>query len=289
MELNQLRTFQLVASHKSFSRAAEELHLTQPAVTQQIKNLENELGEPLFDRLGRSQALTPAGEVFLIYTQQILNLTEQAADTVRQFSQVRGRLTIGAGTTNTIFRLPEILRSYREKHPQIEIRIRSGSSDLITGLVYENAVDFGLVTTVDPLTSLEAVPLFRDRILLIAPPDYPDEITTAALEKEPLILFRSGSGFRRFLEEQFRQNQLTPQVGMELESIEAIIRLVHNGLGLAFLPEIAVSTELAGGALKTVWIEGWGIMARQTYLIYRRDKYLSWPIKAFFNMIVKQP
>lgn len=287
MELNQLRTFQLIAAHKSFSKAAEQLHLTQPAVTQQIKNLENELEEPLLDRLGRSLALTPAGEIFLIYTQQILNLTEQAADTVRQFSQVRGRLTIGAGTTNTIFRLPEILRSYREKHPQIEIRIRSGSSDLITALVYENAVDLGLVTTVDPLSRLEAVPLFQDRILLIAPPDYPDEITTEALEKEPLILFRSGSGFRLFLEEKFRQNQFSPQVGMELESIEAIIRLVHNGLGLAFLPEIAVSGELADGALKNVWIEGWGIMARQTYLIYRRDKYQSWPIKAFLNAIVK--
>ena len=128
MELTQLRSFMLVAAETSFSKAAEILHLTQPAVTLQIKNLEDELGELLIERRGRSLVLTPAGEVFLEFAKQIINLADIAVETVHQFSSIRGRLTIGAGTTTTIFRLPTILKSYRETYPQIEIRIRNGDS-----------------------------------------------------------------------------------------------------------------------------------------------------------------
>jgi DNA-binding transcriptional LysR family regulator len=285
MEIHQLRTFQLVSVYKSFTRAAEELNLTQPAVTLQIKGLEQELGELLFDRLGRSLALTPAGEVFLAYVQQILNLADQAVETIRQFSNERGRLTIGAGTTTSIFRLPEILRLYHRSYPQIEIRIRNGDSDLISRLVLENGVDLGFVTTLAPTGNLETLPIFRDRIWLVGPGNFPPQITGKDLGLESLILFRSGSGFGRFLGDQFRKYQFTPRVTMELESIEAIIRLVQSGLGMAFLPEIAVKEELESGVLRKVDIEGWDVFARQTFLIYRRDKYLTWPIKTFLQQI----
>lgn len=285
MDLNQLRTFQLVASYKSFSKAARSLHLTQPAVTLQIKNLEEELGELLIERLGHSLSLTPAGEVLLNYTQQILNLTDQALVTIRQFSMTRGRLTIGAGTTNTIFRLPGILQVYHQNFPQIEVQIRSGDSELISRLVYENTVDLGLVTTINPGINLNNIPLFEDQILLIAPQNFRSKITIHELEAESLILFRTGSGFRRFLEEKFHECHFTPKVTMELESIEAIIRLVESGLGLAFLPEIAIKEELNNGALKKVALQGWESVVRQTFLIYRHDKYLTWPIKAFLSQL----
>lgn len=280
MELSQLRTFQLVAERRSFSKAAAILHLTQPAVTQQIKNLETELGETLFDRSGRLPALTQAGEVLLTYTQQILNLAGTAAETVRQFSRTRGRLTIGAGTTNTIFRLPQILQTYRRSYPQVEIRIRNGDSELISRLVYENSVDLGLITTINPDLHLHSIPLFEDRILLVAPAGHPQSLSPAELAGESLILFRSGSGFRRFLEDYFLASRFKPQVIMELESIEAIIRMVASGLGLAFLPEVAVHGELNRGELVRVKIESWPKLVRHTFLIYRPDKYLSWPVKA---------
>jgi DNA-binding transcriptional LysR family regulator len=285
MELTQLRTFRLVAAHKSFSKAATELHLTQPAVTLQIKHLETEINELLLDRSGRTLELTPAGEVFLSYTHQILNLTDQALETVRQYSNLRGRITIASGTTNTIFRLPLILQDYRRRHPQIEIRIRNGDSKLTTQLVYDNAVDLGLVTTISPSDNLQIIPLFKDPIWLIAPQDYPAQITVTQLERESLILFRTGSGFRHFLDEKFRLNDFVPKVTMEMESIEAIIRLVHSGLGLAFLPEIAAREELASGGLRKVELTAWTPMFRQTYLIYRRDKYLTWPVKAFLEQV----
>ncbi|MGE5583178.1 MAG: LysR substrate-binding domain-containing protein [Bacillota bacterium] len=288
MELNQLRTFFMVATLRSFSKAAAELHLTQPAVTLQIKHLETEFGQLLLERYGRSLALTPAGEMFLTYVQQILNLTEQALENVGQYSTIRGRITIAAGTTNTIFRLPGILQEYRRRYPQVEIRIRNGDSEMITKLVHEKAVDLGLVTTIgNSADKLKTVPLFEDRIWLIAPYDYPPQITIGELETESLILFRTGSGFRRFLEEQFRLNNFLPKVVMEMESIEAIIRLVYSGLGLAFLPEIAVKEELAGGRLRRVQVEGWNRMSRRSYLIYRQHKYLSWPVQAFLEQMTK--
>lgn len=286
MELNQLQSFILVATLNSFSKAAEILHLTQPAITHHIKNLEQELGEVLIERRGRTLLLTPAGEVFLEYARQISNLTDAARETIHHFTSSRGRLTIGAGTTNTIFRLPDILKSYRQTHPQVEIRIRSGDSDLISRLVSENAVDLGLVTTVNPALNLETISLFSDRILLAAPPGFPKgQVDMKELESQSLILFRSGSGFRRFLDDRFYQYQFIPNVTMELESIEAIIRLVASGLGLAFLPEVAIRDELADAELRQVEILGWEPMIRHTYLIYRRDKYLTWPMKSFFQQL----
>ena len=286
MELTQIHSYILVATLTSFSKAAELLHLTQPALTRQIKNLEDELGQLLIERRGRSLALTPAGEVFLEYAKQIINLADTARETVHHFTSIRGRLTIGAGTTNTIFRLPDILKNYRQTYPQVEIRIRNGDSNLISRLVYENAVDLGLVTTVNPTLNLETKMLFPDRILLVAPPGFSrQQLTMEELTAESFILFRSGSGFRRFLDEQFYEYQFIPKVTMELESIEAIIRLVASGLGWAFLPEIAIATELANHELCQVMIGGWKPMIRHTHLIYRRDKYLTWPIQAFFQQL----
>ncbi|MGE5607359.1 MAG: LysR family transcriptional regulator [Bacteroidota bacterium] len=287
MELNQLRTFHLAATEHSFSKAAQLLHLTQPAVTQQIKNLETELGEALFERLGRVLVLTPAGETLLTFAQPLLNLADQAFETVRQFTNERGRLTIGAGSTNTIYRLPNLLQHYHRDCPQVELRIRNGDSELITGLVYENAIDLGLITTINNNfpSVIQATPLFKDGIWLVAPPNYPLSMTPTELAAESLILYRAGSGFRRYLEDQFRSQRFTPKVTMELESIEAIIRLVRCGLGLAFLPEIAVKEEIANGVLKAIKVEGWPEFYRQTHLILRKDKYLTWPIKTFLKLI----
>ena len=287
MELNQLRTFNLAATEHSFSKAAQILHLTQPAVTQQIKNLEEEMGEALFERLGRALVLTPAGEALLTFAQPLLNLADQALETVRQFTNERGRLTIGPGSTNTIYRLPNLLQHYHHDCPQVELRIRNGDSELITGLVYENAIDLGLITTINNNfpSIIRATPLFKDGIWLVAPSDYPPLMTPTQLASESLILYRAGSGFRRYLEDQFRNCRFTPKVTMELESIEAIIRLVRSGLGLAFLPEVAVKEEITNGVLRAVKVQGWPEFYRQTHLILRRDKYLTWPIKTFLKSI----
>ncbi len=289
MELYQLQTFQKVATYKSFSKAAAESHLTQPAVTFQIKSLEEELGELLFERLGRNVLLTPAGEVLLTYAQQILNLTETAKETIRQFSTVRGRLTIGAGTTTTIFRLPDILQQFHQTYPLIELQIRSGDSELISKLVYENSVDLGLITTQPASTLahfLHIVPLFEDSIWLVGPPGHAGRLDFKQLNAASLILFREGFGFRRFLNEQFQTYQYEPKIALELESMEAIIRMVQSGLGLAFLPEVAVREELQLQKLSRIQIAGWGSMVRHTDLVFRKDKYLNWPVRSFLSQVL---
>jgi DNA-binding transcriptional LysR family regulator len=146
-------------------------------------------------------------------------------------------------------------------------------------------VDLGLVTTIDTMLNLETIPIFEDQICLIAPPSYKKSISIQQLKNEPLLLFRSGSGFRRYLEEQFSNYHFAPKVAMELESIEAIIRFVQHGLGMAFLPEIAVTDELRAGSLKRITLDGWAEMKRRTFLIYRKDKYLTWPIQAFLEQV----
>ncbi len=289
MEIYQLRTFQKVASYKSFSKAAAELHLTQPAVTFQIKSLEEELGELLFERLGRNVLLTPAGEVLLTYVQQILNLTETAKETIRQFSTVRGRLTIGAGTTTIIFRLPDILQQFHQTYPLIELQIRSGDSELISKLVYENSIDLGLITTQPTSTVahfLHIVPLFEDPIWLVGPANHIGRIDFKQLSAASLILFREGFGFRRFLNEQFQTYQYEPKIALELESMEAIIRMVQSGLGLAFLPEVAVREELQLQNLSRIQIDGWQPMVRHTDLVFRKDKYLNWPVRSFLTQVL---
>lgn len=285
MEFNQLKTFQVLATLKSFSKAAQTLHLTQPAVTLQVKNLEKNLGQRLFERSSRTLNLTPAGEVFLVYAQQIINLAEQAQETMEQFANQRGRLSIGAGTTTTIFRLPAILSVYHQNHPQVDLRIRTGTSKRVTELVLENAVDLGLVTTIDPTLNLHTIPVFEDQIWLIGPAGNSPEITMEYLEQMPLILFETDSGFRHFLTGQFAAYHFTPKVAIELESIEAIIRFVQCGLGLAFLPQIAVMEELKGHSLQHITVKGWQKMVRKTHLIYRRDKYLTWPVKTFLKQL----
>ena len=289
MELYQLQTFQKVAAHKSFSKAAAELHLTQPAVTFQIKSLEEELGELLLERLGRNVLPTPAGEVLLTYVQQILNLTETAKETIRQFSTVRGRLTIGAGTTTIIFRLPDILQQFHQTYPLIELQIRSGDSELISKLVYENSIDLGLITT-QPTSAianfLHIVPLFEDPIWLVGPPNHIERINFNQFNDESLILFREGFGFRRFLDEQFQTYQYEPKIALELESMEAIIRMVQSGLGLAFLPEVAVREEMQLQKLSRIQIEGWRPMVRHTDLVFRKDKYLAWPVRSFLTQVL---
>ena len=165
-----------------------------------------------------------------------------------------------------------------------------GIPDQITRMVYENAVDLGLVTTINPTLNLETISLFEDQILLVAPGDFPkQQLSISELESESLILFRTGSGFRRFLAEHFYQHHFIPNTTIELESIEAIIRMVASGFGLAFLPKISVQEGLMKGELRQVKITGWTTMIRHTFLIFRRDKYLTWPLKAFFQQLkVKQ-
>jgi DNA-binding transcriptional LysR family regulator len=292
MLLSQLETFAAVARLGSFTRAAADLNLSQPAVTQHIASLEAEFESRLFDRKGRTVSLTPAGEKLLACQRKVGGaLAELRHELAAIRGGTTGRLAVGAGLTICIFTLPALLAAFREQYPHVDLHVRSGRTPEILRMVLEEQVDLGLVTSPVRHRSVETIPLYRDRMLVIARPDHPlahrgPEIDPAALGACRLILFERGSGFRTYLEEVFESRGVLLRPDMELDSIEAIKEMVQAGLGISVVPEMAVVRELAAGTLVSLTLAGWPPMERTTSMIIRRSPGARAPaVQAFADLV----
>lgn len=275
MDFSTLKTFLLLAQNGSFSQTARSLHLSQPAVSHQIKSLEEEVKQALFDRKGRTAQLTTAGRLLLPYAQRILSLLAESKNALLELEGGGRRLSIGAGTTTIIFRLPDIIQDFKELFPQVELVIKAGSSKEVIELVLNGSLDLGLVTTPAPPGTLKSLPLYEDEILLVASSSWPQSrapLGIKELEEEPLILFPPGSGFRDFLELFFRTHGLHPKIVLELDSMEGIKQMIRIGLGLSFLPRVAVAKELAAGELVSLPLAESDTLYRTTHLIASPDK-----------------
>lgn len=295
MLLSQLETFATVARLGSFTRAAADLNLSQPAVTQHIASLEAELECRLFDRKGRTVSVTPAGERLLACQRKVGGaLAELRQDLAAVRGGTAGRLAVGAGLTICIFTLPALLAAYREQYPHVDLHVRSGRTPEVLRMVLEEQVDLGLVTSPVRHRALETIPLYRDRMLVIARPDHPlaglgPEVEPAALGAHRLILFERGSGFRTYLEEVFESRGVLLRPDMELDSIEAIKEMVQAGLGISVVPEMAVARELAAGTLTSLPLTGWPPMERTTSMIIRRSPGARPPaVQAFVSLVEKR-
>ena len=292
MELHQLRIFTQVIENGGFSRAAAVLHLTQPAVSQHLRALEEELGLELVERIGRTVRPTKAGEVLLDYARNILALVEQGERALAEFrAECRGRLVLGAGNTNITFRLPPLLQEYRRREPGVEVVVKAGNSHELLALLGEGQIDVALVTSPVKEKVFHLIPLFQDEIILILPAEHAfggrEVLMPEDLQGIPAILFARGSGFRRFLDEAFARVGYRPEVLMELESIEGIKRLVQIGLGLSFLPRIAVEEELKAGSLRTLPVAGLVPAVRTTHAAYRPVQFLPAPLRAFLGLLAE--
>jgi DNA-binding transcriptional LysR family regulator len=271
-----LTTFAAVARHGSLTRAAEELHLSQPAVTQHIAALEHTLGCRLLTRHGRGVRLTPEGERLLVFHHRVEG---SLADLRREIDDMQtgalGHLSVGAGLTICIFVLPALLAEYRTHHPGIELHVRSGRTQQVLEMVVDEQVDLGLVTSPVRHRAVETIPLYHDRMVVVARPDHPladgGPLDATSLASQRLILFERGSGFRTYLQEVFEGKGVLLHADFELDSIEAIKEMVLAGLGLSVVPEIAVARELAAGMLVTLPLKDWPPMERTTSLIRRVD------------------
>lgn len=297
MELRQLEAFVTVARRASFTRAAEELHLTQPAVTRQIAALESELGVLLFDRLGKSIQLTGAGETLLGYAEHIQRLTDEAHEALSELAAGRaGRIAIGAASTLATYVLPPLLTRFRQAYPGIELSLRTGLSARVRELVLSGVVDIGLVTSEGEPTRTEGALLSESlgvyETVLAVPPGHAlagrSRVTVDELAGESLLAMTEGTNLRTYAEHVLADAGVVVSVTMELDSVEAIKRMVEAGLGVSLLPRVAVATEVEAGRLVALTLTGIPLPERHIVLLRRRDKHVTTPLLAFIQATSSQ-
>jgi DNA-binding transcriptional LysR family regulator len=277
LDLNpaHLRTLQHVVRRGSFSRAADDLHLSQPAVSWHIRQLEERAGLPLVERVGKRAVATRAGEILLAHAERAFDEIEaarQALDGLR--GVVAGRLRLGTGATASIHLLPTLFRRLHTAHPALELVVVTGNSAEMAAAVAANQLDLALVTLPVSARSLAVTPLTVDPLVAIAPAGREwrrrSPLTARDLAGHPLILYERGGTIRRVIDDWFRRGKASPRVAMELGNAEAIKKLVGAGLGLSIASAMAVGAEVKAGALRAIPLHP--PLARRLGVVRRRDK-----------------
>ncbi|MBX3637235.1 MAG: LysR family transcriptional regulator [Rubrivivax sp.] len=259
--LRQLRVFAEVARRLSFVRAAETLHLTPPAVTMQVKELEAAVGLPLFERSGRQVALTTAGEYLLVHARRLLAVLKDAEDAMARLKHVEvGRLDVGLVSTAKYF-VPRLLARFREQHPGIELRLHvSANREQLVALLRGNEIDLAVMGRPPRELATRAEAFAAHPQVFVAPPDHAlarlPAVEPALLENEPFIVREPGSGTRKHMEDFFAAHHLAPRVAMEMPSNESIKQAVMAGMGLSFLSLHTIGLELGSGLLAVVRVQG---------------------------------
>lgn len=245
LNLNHLHTFSLVIAHGSFSAAAEHLHLTQPAVSLQVRQLEGQLNLQLIERVGKRLKPTSAGTTLLEHILRIDAVVEEALlDLSSHASGVAGQVAIGTGATACIHLLPPMLQALRQRFPQLDVRVSTGNTEGMLKAVEENRLDLALVTLPAAGRSLDVTPLLKDEFVAIFANDHqpiPEQLTPHYLSTLPLVVFEAGSGTRLLINDWYGQAGIRIKPVMELGSIEAIKEMVAAGLGYSIVPRMSVA------------------------------------------------
>ncbi len=288
MDLNELQVFLTVAREKSFSRAAERLYRTQPAVSMSVQKLELWVGEPLFVRGSRAGRLTDAGELLLGYAEGMLNLREQARHGLEDLRGLaRGRLSLGVNESSIHALLPVFAR-YRKLHPEIKISVLRTFSRDIPGALLNYKLDLGVISYVPRDAKLVALPFFRDRLTLIVNPKHRMArrrvVDISALAKEVFIAHIVDSQHRWKVIQLFEKHKVPLNREVELPTIESIKRFVEMGMGVAIVPAMCVRHEVAHGHLAEVRIAQLKI-PRRLYLAYRRNDQLTHAAAALLQLL----
>lgn len=284
-----MRVFEAVARHCNFSRAASELRVSQPYVSNRISDLENELHISLFRRVGRRAYLTEAGELLYSHIQRILTSIRDAENSVAQLRQVIvGRLDLAAGIIVAESILPPLLVKLRTRYPEISLNLRVYNSKQVEDAVADGQFELGVSLSHELPKHLDAEEFARDELVLVLSADHPlaqePFCTPEQLIREPLLLREGTSGTRLFVESSLSSLGLTVQPTMELNSNQAIKALVEHNLGVAILSTRAVRNEVSSGRLKTIPVKGVDLR-RPLTLVWRKGHELSPPAAAFRAMV----
>jgi LysR family transcriptional regulator, transcriptional activator of the cysJI operon len=285
LENFRLKVFRTVAEHLNFRKAAEHLFLTQPAITLQIKALEDDLGTRLFDRAGNHVSLTPQGSLLLTYAKKIAVLVSQAGQQLgAQDGKVSGELSLGVSTTIAQYVLPRLLGAFLAEHPRVQFSLHSGNTGEIVRLLLETKLSIGLIEGPARDRGIRAEPFMQDELVLIMPPAFAsDHVSRAQLLAANLLMREQGSGSRRVVEIALEKAGLplkSFQNVMNLDSTEAIKSAVEVGLGVGFVSRWAISKELELGALKVADVPGLKV-DRHFSLILRSGPDPQGPAAAF--------
>ena len=291
LNLHQLATFQAVAKHRSYVRAAEELHFSQPAVSAQIRHLEESLGVKLFDQIGRKTHLTQAGEELYLYSQKIFSVIDETMDVMEALrSPYYGRLSVGADTTVGSYVIPGLLGKFRQIYPQVEILLQVLNRASLLEAIFNNRVELAVMGSVPDDAPVEIEPFAFNPLVLVAAPTHRlaglKNVPIEEVGREHFLLREQGSGTRAALEKALEDAGLPLQVSMQVGNNSAIKQGVVAGLGIALISRVAIDMELETNRLVILDVEGFPII-RQWRLVHVKDKYLSATARAFKSFLLQ--
>ena len=291
MDVEKLKAFHKVALTGSFTKAAGQLHLTQPAVSQKIQALENILGVTLFDRSGKTVQLTPEGEVLLSYTDRLFELYEEIGSLFSDMTELNtGRLSIGATAVMGTYFMTRAIGRYNRKYPGIEIDLRMGNSLSVVNMIMDGEVDLGFTGWTVDHPSLHRLLVHREQLVIVSSPDNPltrnDNVQTRDLRTTPFIWREKGTQTRVLVKGWFEANigRDYPKRSIELENIEAVKRAVTEGCGITIVPERAVRRELDSGLLKRIYLDDFGLSV-DYHLSFLKKKSFSRATIAFLELL----
>lgn len=289
--LRRLQVFEAVARLQSFSRAAAELHLTQPAVSMQVRQLEAEVGLPLYEPMGRRLDITPAGREIVECARSLTLRLREAEEALAAMAGVGGgEISISAVSTAKYY-VPMLLAEFRRRHPGVRVRLSVSNRELVVRDLAENSVDLAIMGTPPRGLDTVAVPFARHPIAIIAAPGHVlsrgRRLPLARLADETFLIRERGSGTRSAMERVFRERRFNPRETIEMSSNETIKQAVMAGMGVSFLSQHTVGLEVVARRLVVLNIAGTPVM-RHWYVIHRERKRLSPVVEAFRGFLIER-
>lgn len=282
MDLRQLEIIRAIADTGSFTAAGDKLHVSQSAISRQILLLEEELGEPVFHRIGRRIRITPAGESLLQLSHRVFHdLHETVSGISDKRESLAGTMRLVGGMTVCLYVFPALLAEVRRIHPHLDLKVTVGSAERSIAMLRSGAGDLGLLTLPVEASDLVSVPVLQEELLLITYPTHPlakkKQIAPADLADQPFVLFETGSITRRLVGDLFEREGIAPEIIMETENVEIIKAMVRNGLGISIIPWQAAAADVKNKHLFCSRIAGHSIV-RQTGWLYPKMTRLPRPV-----------
>jgi DNA-binding transcriptional LysR family regulator len=287
MDFEQLKTFQLVSRLKSFSKAAERLGVTQPAISAQVRSLENEVGARLFDREGGKVTFTAAGRLFEPFAEHCIQCHSHILAGVSELYQSpRGEITVSTSEATSLYVLPAVFAHFKKLYSRVHLSIVRSERSRTLEAVFSREVDFGIVSLPVKDSRLTIHSIYKDEMKLVTSPNHPladrDTVKFDEIVQYPMLLMKQGRQ-REKMNQVFQSRDLQPKIAMELDSSELLKRLIVAGIGMGFLPYINVKDDETAGLLKTMNVEGMRLQ-RELALVFRKDKTLTRAAQAFIEV-----